>query len=97
MARKPRVEFERALYDVIVQGNHRRDIFRDRSDRVAYLGRIEHYRERYRCIVYAYVLMTSNRRVVPCPLFSQTFFGTTQQHRVSVEVELSSPRSESRA
>ena len=57
LARKPRVEFEGALYHVIVRGNHRRDIFRDQSDRVAYLDRIEHYRERYRCIVYAYVLM----------------------------------------
>jgi hypothetical protein len=47
--------FEGALYHVIVWGNHRRDIFRDQSDRVAYLDRIEHYRKRYRCIVYAYV------------------------------------------
>jgi REP element-mobilizing transposase RayT len=46
---------EGALYHVIVRGNHRRDIFGDPSDRVAYLDRIEHYRERYRCIVYAYV------------------------------------------
>jgi putative transposase len=61
MARKPRVEFEGALYHVIVRGNHRRDIFRDRSDRVAYLERIEHYRARYRCIVYAYVLMSNQR------------------------------------
>jgi REP element-mobilizing transposase RayT len=45
---------------VIVRGNHRRDIFRDRSDRVAYLERIEHYRERYRCIVNAYVLMSNH-------------------------------------
>jgi putative transposase len=60
MARKPRVEFEGALYHVIVRGNHRRDIFRDQSDRVAYLDRIEHYRERYRCIVYAYVLMSNH-------------------------------------
>jgi hypothetical protein len=36
------------LYHVIVRGNRRRD----QSDRVAYLDRIEHYRERYRCIVY---------------------------------------------
>jgi REP element-mobilizing transposase RayT len=36
------------------------DIFRDESDRVAYLDRIEHYRERYRCIVYAYVLMSDH-------------------------------------
>jgi REP element-mobilizing transposase RayT len=27
---------------------------------VAYLDRIEHYRERYRCIVYAYVLMSNH-------------------------------------
>ena len=60
MARKPRVEFEGALYHVIVRGNHRRDIFRDESDRVGYLERVEHYRERYRCIVYAYVLMSNH-------------------------------------
>jgi len=45
MARKPRVEFDGALYHVIVRGNHRRDIFRDTTDRVTYLERIEHYRE----------------------------------------------------
>jgi REP element-mobilizing transposase RayT len=45
---------------VIVRENHRRDIFRNRSDRVAYLDRIEHYRERYRCIVYADVLMSNH-------------------------------------
>jgi hypothetical protein len=43
MAGKPRVEFEGALYHVIVRGNRRRDIFRDPSERVAYLDRIEHY------------------------------------------------------
>ncbi len=60
MARKPRVEFEGALYHVIVRANHRPDIFRDDSNRVAYLDRIEHYRKRYRCIVYAYVLMSNH-------------------------------------
>ena len=48
MARKPRIEFEGVLYHVIARGNRRRDIFRDQSDRVAYLERIEHYRDRYR-------------------------------------------------
>jgi hypothetical protein len=38
---------------------HGPDIFRDESDRVAYLDRIEHHRERHRCIVYAYVLMSN--------------------------------------
>ena len=60
MARKSRVEFEGALYHVIARGNHRRDIFRDEADRETYLERIEHYRERYRCVVYAYVLMSNH-------------------------------------
>jgi putative transposase len=60
MVRKPRVEFEGALYHLIVRRNHRRDIFRDRSDRMAYLDRIEHYRERYRYIVYAAYVPMSN-------------------------------------
>jgi REP element-mobilizing transposase RayT len=32
--------------------------FHDQS--VAYLERVENYRERYRCIVYAYVLMSNH-------------------------------------
>ena len=60
MARKPRVEFDGALYHVIVRGNNRRDIFRDDVDRVSYLERIEHYRKRYQGTVYAYVLMSNH-------------------------------------
>jgi REP element-mobilizing transposase RayT len=60
MARKPRVEFDGALYHVIVRGNHRRDIFRDTTDQVTYLERIEHCRERYYFRVYAYVLMSNH-------------------------------------
>ena len=59
MTREPRVEFEGALYHVIVRANHRRDIFRDASP-LAYLERIEHYREHYRCEVYAHVLMSNH-------------------------------------
>jgi hypothetical protein len=40
MARKPGVEFEGALYHVIVQGNHRRDTFLDQRERMAYLDPI---------------------------------------------------------
>ena len=43
MARKPGVEFEGALYHVIVRGNHRGDIFRDANEPLAYLERIEQY------------------------------------------------------
>jgi putative transposase len=54
------VEFEGAFYHVIVRGNQRQKIFRDDRDRLYYLKRIEHYRERYRFIVYAYVLMSNH-------------------------------------
>jgi REP element-mobilizing transposase RayT len=60
MARKPRVEFDGALYHVIVRGNQRQRIFRDNLDRQFYLDRIEHYRERYGFAVYAYVLMSNH-------------------------------------
>ncbi|MGH7826698.1 MAG: transposase [Candidatus Binatia bacterium] len=60
MARKPRVEFEGAFYHVIVRGNQRQKIFRDDRDRLYYLKRVEHYRQRYGFIVYAYVLMSNH-------------------------------------
>jgi putative transposase len=59
MARKPRVEFEGAFYHVIVRGNQRQKIFRDDQDRL-YLERVEHYRQRYRFTIYAYVLMSNH-------------------------------------
>ena len=32
----------------------------DEADRLTYLDRLEHYRERYRCVVYAYVSMSNH-------------------------------------
>jgi putative transposase len=60
MARKPRVEFEGAFYHVIVRGNQRQKIFRDDRDRLYYLKRVEHYRQRYQFSIYAYVLMSNH-------------------------------------
>ena len=60
MARKPRVEFDGALYHVIVRGNQRQKIFYDDQDRIAYIERIEHYRQRYGFRLYAYVLMSNH-------------------------------------
>jgi putative transposase len=60
MARKPRVEFDGALYHVIVRGNQRLKTFYDDQDRIAYLERIEHYLERYGFRLYAYVLMSNH-------------------------------------
>jgi putative transposase len=60
MARKTRVEFEGAFYHVIVRGNRRQKIFRDDRDRLYYLKRVEHYRQRYQFKIYAYVLMSNH-------------------------------------
>src|SRR5207237_1582560 len=60
MARKPRVEFEGAFYHVIVRGNQRKKIFRDDGDRLYYLKRVKHYRQRYQFSIYAYVLMSNH-------------------------------------
>jgi len=60
MARKPRVEFEGAFYHVIVRGNQRQKIFGDDQDRLRYLERLEHYRQRYGFTVYAYVLLSNH-------------------------------------
>jgi putative transposase len=60
MARKPRVEYRRALYHVIVRGNQRQVIFRSEIDRKYYLNRLEEYRQRYGFKVYAYVLMSNH-------------------------------------
>jgi REP element-mobilizing transposase RayT len=60
MARKPRIEFDGAFYHVIVRGNQRRRTFHDDQDRESYLRRLENYRQRYRCKVYAYVLMSNH-------------------------------------
>lgn len=60
MARKPRVEFEGAFYHAIVRGNQRQNIFQDDKDRAIYLERLEHYRKRYDCKLYAYVLMSNH-------------------------------------
>jgi REP element-mobilizing transposase RayT len=60
MARKPRVEFDGALYHVIVRGNQQQAIFQDNKDRATYLERLEHYRKRYGFVLYAYVLMSNH-------------------------------------
>lgn len=60
MARKPRIEYEGALYHVITRGNQRQKIFRDRDDFAKYLGVLAHYKERYDFYLYAYLLMNNH-------------------------------------
>jgi len=60
MARKPRVEYDGALYHVIVRGNQRQKTFHDDQDRRSYLDRLEHYRQRYGFHLYAFCLMSNH-------------------------------------
>ena len=60
MARKPRVDFPGALYHVIARGNRRAVIIHDEADANSYLERLERYRVRDGCTLYAYVLMTNH-------------------------------------
>jgi REP element-mobilizing transposase RayT len=57
MARKPRIEFEGALYHVITRGNQRQQIFRATEDYERYLRILWDYKLRYNFVLYAYVLM----------------------------------------
>jgi len=57
MARKPRIEFEGALYHVITRGNQRQEIFRGTEDYERYLRILGDYKTRYEFALYAYVLM----------------------------------------
>src|SRR5258706_12470866 len=60
MARPLRIEFPGALYRVVARGNERKAIFRDDADREFYLGRLEHYREKFGFSVWAYCLMDNH-------------------------------------
>lgn len=60
MARKPRIEYEGALYHVITRGNQRQTIFEDKTDHDKYLEVLAGYKERYHFHLYAYVLMKNH-------------------------------------
>lgn len=60
MARKPRIEFQGALYHVIVRGNQRRRIFLTPDDYEDYLSRLWTYHEKFRFVLYAYCLMPNH-------------------------------------
>jgi len=60
MARKPRIEFEGALYHVITRGNQRQRVFKDMEDHWRYLKILADYKIRYEYALYAYVLMSNH-------------------------------------
>ena len=60
MARRPRIEYEGALYHVITRGNQRQRIFKVRNDFTKYLGILAHYKARYDFWLYGYLLMNNH-------------------------------------
>jgi REP element-mobilizing transposase RayT len=60
MARKRRIEFPGAFYHVFARGNNRQVIFKDNNDYRAYIDRIARYKNRYKFLIYAFVLMPNH-------------------------------------
>ena len=60
MARKPRIEYEGAFYHVIVRGNQKQKVFKDRLDFLKYLEFLTGYKERHHYNLYSYVLMSNH-------------------------------------
>ena len=60
MARKPRIEFEGAFYHIMVRGNQRQKIFKDKYDFLKYLEILTNYKKQYKYYLYSYVLMSNH-------------------------------------
>ena len=60
MARQPRIEYEGAFYHVTSRGNLKQNIYFEDSDREKYLAILGRIKERYCCIIHAYVLMDNH-------------------------------------
>ncbi len=64
MARKPRIEFEGAFYHIIIRGNQRQKIFKDKYDFLKYLEILSYYKKRYNFFLYSYVLMSNHAHLL---------------------------------
>jgi len=64
MARKPRIHYQGALYHVIVRGNNRTCIFKNRENKEGYKKIVSKYKKRYRFKLYAYCLMDNHAHLL---------------------------------
>ena len=60
MARKPRIEHKGAFYHIIVRGNQKQKIFKDKQDYLNYLKILSNYKKRYQFLLYSYMLMSNH-------------------------------------
>jgi len=64
MARKLRIHYEGALYHVIVRGNNRAYIFKNRENKEEYKKIVSKYKKRYRFKLYAYCIMDNHAHLL---------------------------------
>src|SRR3990172_3848145 len=64
MARPLRIEYDGAVYHVTSRGNARKPIYRDDSDREAFLDALGRVNEKYNWLCHAYCLMNNHYHIV---------------------------------
>ncbi len=64
MARKPRIHYEDALYHVIIRGNNRTYIFKNRENKEEYKKIVSKYKKRYRFKLYACCIMDNHAHLL---------------------------------
>ena len=64
MGRKPRIEFNGALYHVIQRGNNKEYIFKNNADKKYFLGKLKEFKEMMGFDIYGYVLMDNHYHIV---------------------------------
>ncbi len=64
MGRKPRIEFNGALYHVIQRGNNKEYVFKNNADKKHLLGKLKEFKEMMDFEIYGYVLMDNHYHIV---------------------------------
>lgn len=68
MPRVARLVSPNCIYHILTRGNNRQDVFKDKEDFLKYLELILTYKERYRFLIYHYVLMNNHIHLVIEPV-----------------------------
>lgn len=64
MPRKPRIEYDGAVYHVMCRGNRREEIYRDDMDRKLFLETLTEVCARTGWVIHAYVLMDNHYHIL---------------------------------
>jgi REP element-mobilizing transposase RayT len=80
MARKLRVEYEGAIYHVVIRGVERRKVFGDDADRERFVNRLSKYAEEMEVRLYLFCLMNNHIHLLfetPGGNLSQSVYAST--------------------